>query len=272
MFSPWTPVSVFITAKTYPIPARKGIEVSCTGGITNYGEWIRLFPVPYRFLDEDKKFRKYQWIDARVRKSSDHRLESRYLDQDSIQIVTDPLPTKDGWKARKDIIVPLASPSLCWLQAKRALDGSPTLGFFKPREITRLKMEPVSPEWTTEELARLRQAPMFGSKQASELEKLPFKPSYEFLCEDPACPGHSLMCSDWEMGASWWWWSRQYSDWKIPFRQKYERDMMERSDTHFFVGTTRPHPNAWIIVGLFYPPKQTQNTEPPANVTQAALF
>jgi len=39
---------------------------------------------------------------------------------------------------------------------------------------------------------------------------------------------------------------------------KYEREMVERFDTHFFVGTVHTHPNAWIIVGLFYPPPRPQ--------------
>jgi hypothetical protein len=261
VFDPFTPVKVLITAKTYPLPAWKGIEVSCTAGITDFGEWIRLHPVAFRFLDEDKKFRKYQWIEARVRKSSDFRPESRYLDPDSIRILTDPLPTESDWGARKAIIAPLASPSLCWLQEKRDRDGFPTLGFFKPGEITRLTMEPVNPEWSLGERARLQRDPLIGPKPASGLEKLPFKPSYEFRCNDPACRGHKLMCSDWEMGASWWRWSRKYPDWREPFRQRYERDMIEQSDTHFFVGTVKKHPDRWTIVGLFYPPKQSQRVE-----------
>jgi hypothetical protein len=31
--------------------------------------------------------------------------------------------------------------------------------------------------------------------------------------------------------------------------------MIEKKDTHFFVGTIHQHPASWIIVGLFYPPK-----------------
>ena len=34
--------------------------------------------------------------------------------------------------------------------------------------------------------------------------------------------------------------------------------MKERYDTHFYVGTVHGHPNSWIIVGLFYPPKTLQ--------------
>src|SRR5205814_570290 len=108
----WTSVQVLVTARTYPTPAKQGIEVSCTGGITHDGKWIRLFPVPYRFLDDDKRFQKYQWIDVRVIKASDYRPESYRLDQDSIRILPDRLPTDDCWKARKEIVFPLRSPSL----------------------------------------------------------------------------------------------------------------------------------------------------------------
>ena len=62
-----------IVVRTYPTPAQQGIEVSCTAAITPAGDWMRLFPVPYRFLDPDKRFRKYQWVKVRVSKASDHR-------------------------------------------------------------------------------------------------------------------------------------------------------------------------------------------------------
>jgi hypothetical protein len=38
------------------------------------------------------------------------------------------------------------------------------------------------------------------------------------------------------------------------FRQRYERDMIEKNDTHFYVGNIHQHPDNWLIVGLFYPP------------------
>ena len=39
------------------------------------------------------------------------------------------------------------------------------------------------------------------------------------------------------------------------FRQKYETEMIQKNDTHFYVGTVAKHPHTWIIVGLFYPPR-----------------
>lgn len=48
---------ILITGKTYPNPARKGVEVSCVGGVTEEGNWIRLFPIPFRLLADDKQFK-----------------------------------------------------------------------------------------------------------------------------------------------------------------------------------------------------------------------
>src|ERR1035437_5441030 len=122
---------VLIVVRTYPTPARKGVEVSCTAAITEDGRWIRLFPIPYRFLAEDKRFRKYQWIDVDVAKASDARPESYKIRGDSIRIASDPLPTHHEWKLRKEYIRPLQAHSMCSLQKERDANGHPTLGIFR---------------------------------------------------------------------------------------------------------------------------------------------
>lgn len=253
----WTKKTVLITARTYPVPSRKSVEVSCTAGITDDGKWIRLFPVPYRFLDQDKRFRKYQHIEANVIKAqSDTRLESYKIDIDSIKILSEPIPTDNKWEDRKAKILPLKSPSLCFLQAERDRTKEPTLGFFKPRTITGFRIEPTSSQWTESELASLRQYTLFGETLYYNLEKLPYEFSYEFKCHHPSCTTHKLKCIDWELGASYWSWRRQYgSNWERKFRDTYEDKMILGRDTHFFVGTVHLHPDAWVIIGLFYPPK-----------------
>jgi hypothetical protein len=254
----WTRKKVLITARTYPVPSKKAIEVSCTAGITDDGKWIRLFPIPYRFLAQDKRFTKYQYIEANVIKSqSDIRPESYNINIDSIEIMSQQsLPTDNNWEARKTKIFPLKSDSLCSLQAERDRTQEPTLGFFKPKTISGFKIEPTSGEWSAEELACLRQYPLFGSVPQTELEKLPYNFSYEFKCDRPGCSTHTLSCIDWEMGASYRSWKYKYGvNWERKFRDRYETEMILGKDTHFFVGTIHKYPNAWIIIGLFYPPK-----------------
>src|SRR3989442_5417241 len=146
----WATKRILITVRTYPVPARKGVEVSCTGGITDDRKWIRLYPVPYRFLEEDKRFTKYQWINVSITKPrNDARPESFTPRLDTLQ-TGDTISTADNWRARREIIRPLMRPSLCAIRREYEEKGSPTLGIFKPIHITRLTIEEAEePHWPT---------------------------------------------------------------------------------------------------------------------------
>jgi hypothetical protein len=250
----WVTKKVLITVRTYPTPAWKGIEVSCTAGITDTGQWIRLFPMPYRYLSLDKRFRKYQWIEVNTKKASDSRLESYQLDPDSIRILSEPIPTSNNWEARKKLVFPLKAHCLCCLKAKRDKEGIPTLGIFKPKTIRSFKIERTEPNWSAKQLARLQQLSFFETQPTKELERIPYIFSYSFICDEPNCTGHELMCTDWEIMQSYRRWRQQYgTNWERYFRDKYETEMILVNDTHFYVGTLHEHPADWIIIGLFYP-------------------
>jgi hypothetical protein len=247
-----------ITVRTYPVPARKGVEFSCTAGITDQGKWIRLFPVPYRFLEEDQRFKKYQWIEVETTKSTnDLRPESHKLRSETIQVGKTISPDHE-WRERRTILKPLMSFSLCGLQKEREHNGFPSLGIIKPAKISRLVIEKTGSTWTESELSILGQLDLFQKAPKETLEKLPFVFKYDFKCSEPSCGGHSCTCTDWELGQSYRKWRREYGgEWEQAFRQRYETEMIDKFDTHFFVGNLHQYPNAWIIIGLFYPPKQT---------------
>jgi|ERR1043165_6236750 hypothetical protein len=253
---PWETKKALILVRTYPVPATKGVEVSCTAAVTEDGKWLRLFPVPYRFLDPNQRFSKYQWIEASMKRASDPRPESYKLDYDSIKTVSEVLPTKHDWSARKKYVDPLKSHCLCCLKRERDKHNHPTLGIFRPRRIVRLEIKAVSANWTEAQLNTLRQIDLFRERPKTELEKVPFDFRYEFYCDESDCSGHKMICTDWEMGQAWRAWSKKYgAQWEEKFRERFEKEMIEKNDTHFYVGTVHQHPKAWIIVGLFYPPK-----------------
>jgi hypothetical protein len=105
---------------------------------------------------------------------------------------------------------------------------------------------------------------LLDNAPAEELEKIPYKFRYVFNCDEAECPGHTAICTDWEMSQSYRKWRDEYGDgWESKFRQKYESEMIEKCDTHFYVGTVNNHPASWIIVGLFYPPM----SEPDSNLS-----
>ncbi|MGB7099747.1 MAG: hypothetical protein WBD95_13410 [Xanthobacteraceae bacterium] len=70
---------VLITVKTYPTLSRKYGETVCTAGVCEDGAWVRIYPVPFRRLDETEQYKKYDWIDCKLIKSkSDPRPETRH--------------------------------------------------------------------------------------------------------------------------------------------------------------------------------------------------
>lgn len=56
---------VLVTVKAYPNLSRKYGETVCVAGIDlDTNQWIRLYPIPFRDLDSDQKFKKYNIIEV----------------------------------------------------------------------------------------------------------------------------------------------------------------------------------------------------------------
>ncbi len=55
---------VLITVMTYPHPSKRYKEIVCTAGITDKSEWVRLYPIDYRYRPHNQQFRKYQWFEV----------------------------------------------------------------------------------------------------------------------------------------------------------------------------------------------------------------
>ena len=90
---------VLIAVKTYPTLSRKYGETVCTAGVRADGTWIRIYPVPFRRLDETEQYSKFDWIEAEFKKgSSDPRPETRHP-VDMHQLVSvGAIGTEDVWR------------------------------------------------------------------------------------------------------------------------------------------------------------------------------
>ncbi|WP_327066436.1 hypothetical protein [Kitasatospora sp. NBC_01302] len=65
--SGWERARILITVKTYPDVSHKYLETCCVAGIrldTDQLRLVRLFPVPHRLLDEEKRFGKYSVVEG----------------------------------------------------------------------------------------------------------------------------------------------------------------------------------------------------------------
>src|SRR3546814_4249451 len=78
--------------------------------MTEEGSLIRLFPVPFRAIRDEQKFKKWQWISAQIYKAKeDRRPESHKIYIDTILLEDGPLPTTDRWAARRRMLAKLRS-------------------------------------------------------------------------------------------------------------------------------------------------------------------
>ncbi|MCK6212303.1 hypothetical protein KZX45_17305 [Georgenia sp. EYE_87] len=62
-------IKVMIVVKAAPQPSRTYGDTVCVAGIAivpGPPRWVRLYPVPFRYLDGEKRFRKYDIVDVKV--------------------------------------------------------------------------------------------------------------------------------------------------------------------------------------------------------------
>ena len=64
----WIERDALITVKAYPNPSVKHYETVCVAAITRDEGWIRLYPVQFRTLPENRQFKKYQRVRLRMTK------------------------------------------------------------------------------------------------------------------------------------------------------------------------------------------------------------
>lgn len=264
---------VLITVKTYPTLSRKYGETVCTAGIREDGSWVRIYPVPFRRLEETEQYRKYDWVECcLVRNSSDPRPESfRPVDENELQPVAH-MDTADGWRDRRRILLRTAR---VYQRLDELIAGAKanqvSLAVFRPSRILDFRWEQEERQWNKDKLRQMReltnQLDLFADnswrKTFEVIPKLPYSFSYVF--EDAAGKRSDLQVLDWEAGALYWNCLRstegdeQAAIAKV--RQKYFEDFLAK-DLHFFLGTTQQFhfvaPNPWVIIGVLPIPHERQ--------------
>ncbi len=262
---------VLIAVKTYPSLSSKYDELVCTAGFLENGNWIRIFPIPFRKLEYDKRYSKYDWVEIDLTKNvGDFRPESyKPRSIENAFNVVGHIETHNNWQQRKDIVLKKVYTNLTQLIAE-AKDKTiaTSLATFKPTEILDFIIEPVEREWDKEKLATLKaKAQQLHLFQNAEnpfevVNKLPFKFSYRF--KDDEGTVSKLMIEDWEIGALYWKMLAKYDDHDREekacedVRKKYWNDFVMTKALYLFLGTVyeshaKNYPNPFVIVGIFHP-------------------
>lgn len=260
---------ILVTVKTYPTLSRKYGELVCTAGVRDDGSWVRLYPVSFRRLNEEDRYKKFDWIEAElVRNSNDPRPETYYLrNQDDLEVVGH-IDTRDHWSQRRRLLLRPGSVFEHLTPLKRAAKvNAASLAVFKPSEVVDFVWEPCTREWEQSKVEAMRQGDLFRPEEWRKtfqlVGKLPYDFSYRF--RDADGKRSELQVLDWECGALYWKCLERSGGNEAEALAKVKAkylDEFSRKDLHFFLGTLRQFhgvsPNPWVIVGVFPIPHEEQ--------------
>jgi hypothetical protein len=261
---------ILILAKTYPSPSANYIETSCVAGVSEVGMMRRLFPVPFRLLQDEQQFSKWQWIDANIEKArNDHRPESFRIDVGTLVCGTK-LPSSHGWRPRRPWIdrLPQFASFIELEKWSSATKGS--LALLRPIELIGIDVVTAKKaDWSVEEIAKLTRSQNQGSLltepeargELAMLNKLPCDFYYRYLCADGIERRHKIV--DWEAGQLY---RRCLKDFGVECKEKFVQKLFEdmrSKETMLLMGNQHRFQDQWLIISLIYPPKQIPTSQQP---------
>lgn len=235
---------LLVLVKALPHVGDRHGETVCCAGITESGEWRRLFPVIFRSLSRDKQFKRWQWIKYRWRKPrSDRRPESRHIQEDTIEIVG-----QMRAQERTKFLTPLVLDSVETAKAQ-----GQTLALVRPQK-PRFYWVPKSQS----ALAAQRREYEAVANQLSffSADRKAFAPCpYEFKFEyrlGSEVQARTATCDDWETSAMFYRFQRlaRDDDEALEKIQKVFGEQYPEKGMAFAMGTHSRFPEIWLLVGV----------------------
>jgi hypothetical protein len=251
---------VLITVKAAPQPSAAYGDTVCVAGVRMRDEgpeWIRLYPIPFRYLDPQFKFKKYDLLRLPVKPAPKDRRSESYVPDLSKLVVEEHLPP---WRKRHAYVGPLVDAfTACELNrlAKDAPGPGPSLAAVSPADVDWLELEP-SGEWTADELSKLQehlqQDTLFGaSTDKSVLRKPRYKGRYRYRCLEKTCKGHAQGLLDWEFSEL----QRKHVDdtdeaARANIIQRFHAELCDsRRGPAFFLGNMAKREHIFSVLGIY---------------------
>lgn len=258
----WETVTALITVKAYPVIGQKTGESVCVAGVRldqGAPRWMRLFPVPFRQMPQDKQFEKYRVVQLRAKHvaGTDRRPESLRPDLETL-VLGPKVGTEGGtWRSRWEALDPLVgATTTCRLHQEAKVGGqaAPSLGLVKAVELQDVEVAS-NPNYKAVS-ASAPDVDLFGSK-TKPLEAAPVVVKCHYRCAEPGCRGHRQTVVDWETGVL----ARRllrdgatHTEVRAGVRAKYIGDVLSDSRERFlFVGNQHQHPQSFLVLGFFNP-------------------
>ena len=248
---------VLIWGKTYPELSWKSKETVCTGGCTEDGKPIRLYPVNLRYLERHQQYNLYDWVELPVaRNIADPRPESHKVDPSKLRVVGK-LGPEHGWVDRRRIIEADTSWHYDCLQdlKHRQQESSNSLGLVPVGAVDDVQLveRPDADRRKHEaKLNELRATIDLFEVEQKALEFIPYRVRLHWRCRRldgaAACRGHTAGVLDWGLMQL----GRKAGP-TAALQKMQDLCDLRRYDLRLFVGNFFLHQRVFGIIGLWYP-------------------
>lgn len=231
-----------ILIKAAPQVGKRHGETVCCAAIDLDGNWLRLYPVSFRYLEDGQKFRrwdrvKFSWSLPK----DDRRPESRRISAQSLTIVG-----KLAKNERQNFLSPKIVTSL-----DRELEVGHSLALLSA-EIKEFYYTRKTPEEIEEEAKKFNslrnQNDLFNSQPLIPFSPCNYSFKYRYVTNDGPRDG---TCQDWEIEATFFKWSKLYGE-----QSALDRLMNVFGDDYIkkgmllAMGTHSRFPDTWLINGV----------------------
>jgi hypothetical protein len=257
-------ISATVLVKAAPVLTKNVEETMCVAAVrtdVTPHEWVRIHPIPFRDLEDEHKFRKYQAIELDVLPSvRDRRPESVRPVEGTITL-GESLGTEHAWSARRLLLHDIPEVNTCDLVSMNRRGsgaGVPSLGLVRPAAPPQFKVserdEEQVAEWRRRADALAATGSLFDSDTPrTTLDVVPWRFRYRYTCRAVLCQGHEQTIVDWEAVALWRH-VRGDGDWIEKMRHKFEDELWHGKDSVLFVGNMEQRPANFLVLGVFWPP------------------
>lgn len=251
------PDECFILVKAQPHRSSKYFETVCCAGVGRDGKWRRQYPVPFRILQGDQKFSRWDWIEYEyVKGEKDPREESQKVLAQSLR-VTDKIKKSE----RAKILNPLIRRSFADADAR-----GESLALIRPKRVV-LKSKRKTDEDLRKETQKHKELAdqlSFFDETAKPLKPCPVQFIVEWIDQDGKSRKHEN--DDWETSAAYNRFERMHGHVRAVeiLKEKYEQQYFEAGlalafSTHSRRNVHFAEKNQWLLVGLIRLDEEAQD-------------
>lgn len=212
---------ILVTVKTYPTLSKKYLETVCTAGINEAGAWRRLYPIRFRYLEEEKRYRVYDRISVKLDEvPKDGRPETRRPQAETLCV----LNTVSKWSHRDEWVRPTIHHSMSSL-----VSAQHTIGAVQVSRVDELTCTPIDTEWSPSQKEQLRQEGLWSKDEPKPLEKIPYQ--FHLIWRDGDGSEHKNMFISWEVCQAYRSFRHQYKNPLETLTEKWMNDLFGQTVT-----------------------------------------